>query len=329
MSLISVVVPCYNEEPVLQIFYDRMTEIASEMRDKYEVEMEFVLVNDGSKDNTLQIMKELAKKDERVKYISFSRNFGKEAGLYAGLNNVSGDYIAVMDADLQDPPEFLMQMYEALLEGKADCAAARRMTRKGEPPIRSFFAKMFYRFINKISQTEIVDGARDFRLMTRQMVDAIVEMSEVNRFSKGLFSWVGFKTEWIPYTNVERVAGSTSWSFWSLFTYAIDGIIAFSTAPLVMVTMLGILFSLIAFGMIVFFLVKTLVWGDPVDGYPSLVCFMFLIGGVQTLCIGIVGQYLAKTYTEVKRRPIYIIRETNVGLTEAEKAQKCLSFRKL
>lgn len=323
MSLISVVVPCYNEEPVLQIFYDRMTEIASEMRDKYEVEMEFVLVNDGSKDNTLQIMKELAKKDERVKYISFSRNFGKEAGLYAGLNNVSGDYIAVMDADLQDPPEFLMQMYEALLEGKADCAAARRMTRKGEPPIRSFFAKMFYRFINKISQTEIVDGARDFRLMTRQMVDAIVEMSEVNRFSKGLFSWVGFKTEWIPYTNVERVAGSTSWSFWSLFTYAIDGIIAFSTAPLVMVTMLGILFSLIAFGMIVFFLVKTLVWGDPVDGYPSLVCFMFLIGGVQTLCIGIVGQYLAKTYTEVKRRPIYIIRETNVGLTEAEKAQKC------
>lgn len=317
MSLISVVVPCYNEEPVLQIFYDRMVEIATEMKEKYKAELEFVFVNDGSKDGTLQIMKKLAQQDERVKYISFSRNFGKEAGLYAGLQNASGDYIAVMDADLQDPPEFLMQMYETLQQGNIDCAAARRMTRKGEPPIRSFFAKMFYKFINKISQTEIVDGARDFRLMTRQMVDAIVEMSEVNRFSKGLFSWVGFKTEWIPYTNVERAAGSTSWSFWSLFTYAVDGIIAFSTAPLVMVTMLGIIFSLIAFGMIVFFLIKTLVWGDPVDGYPSLVCFMFLIGGIQTLCIGIVGQYLAKTYIEVKHRPIYIIRETN--LEHAEK----------
>lgn len=317
MSLISVVVPCYNEEPVLQIFYDRMVEIAAEMKEKFKAEMEFVFVNDGSKDGTLQIMKKLAQQDERVKYISFSRNFGKEAGLYAGLQNASGDYIAVMDADLQDPPEFLMQMYETLRQGTIDCAAARRMTRKGEPPIRSFFAKMFYKFINKISQTEIVDGARDFRLMTRQMVDAIVEMSEVNRFSKGLFSWVGFKTEWIPYTNVERAAGSTSWSFWSLLTYAVDGIIAFSTAPLVMVTMLGIIFSLIAFGMIVFFLIKTLVWGDPVDGYPSLVCFMFLIGGIQTLCIGIVGQYLAKTYIEVKHRPIYIIRETN--LEHAEK----------
>lgn len=317
MSLISVVVPCYNEEPVLQIFYDRMVEIAAEMKEKYKAELEFVFVNDGSKDGTLQIMKSLAQQDERVKYISFSRNFGKEAGLYAGLQNASGDYIAVMDADLQDPPEFLMQMYETLQQENIDCAAARRMTRKGEPPIRSFFAKMFYKFINKISQTEIVDGARDFRLMTRQMVDAIVEMSEVNRFSKGLFSWVGFKTEWIPYTNVERAAGSTSWSFWSLFTYAVDGIIAFSTAPLVMVTMLGIIFSLIAFGMIVFFLIKTLVWGDPVDGYPSLVCFMFLIGGIQTLCIGIVGQYLAKTYIEVKHRPIYIIRETN--LEHAEK----------
>lgn len=316
MSLISVVVPCYNEEPVLQIFYDRMCEIALDMKKKYAAEMEFVFVNDGSRDKTLQIMKELAGEDERVKYISFSRNFGKEAGLYAGLQNATGDYVAVMDADLQDPPEFLEQMYEALWNGQVDCAAARRMTRKGEPPVRSFFARIFYRFINKISQTEIVDGARDFRLMTRQMVDAIVEMSEVNRFSKGLFSWVGFKTEWIPYTNVERAAGSTSWSFWSLLTYAIDGIIAFSTMPLVLVTLMGILFSLIAFGMIIFFLVKTLVWGDPVDGYPSLVCFMFLIGGVQTLCIGIVGQYLAKTYTEVKHRPIYIVRETNMDLSE-------------
>lgn len=312
MSLLSVVVPCYNEEPVLKMFYNRITEITAQMHQLYGVDFEFILVNDGSKDRTLEIMRELAAEDERVKYISFSRNFGKEAGLYAGLQKSKGDYVAVMDADLQDPPEFLIQMYEKITAGEADCVAAKRMTRQGEPPIRSFFAKLFYKWINKISQTEIVDGARDFRLMTRQMVDAIIEMSEVNRFSKGLFSWVGFHTEWIPYTNVERAAGNTSWSFWSLLVYAVDGVLAFSTAPLVFVTILGVVFSIIAFVMIIFFFVKTLIWGDPVAGYPSLVCFMFLIAGVQTFCLGIVGQYLSKTYLEVKKRPIYIIKETNV-----------------
>lgn len=311
MSLLSVVVPCYNEEPVLSMFYDRINEIALQMNQQFGIEFEFLFVNDGSKDNTLSVMKQLANKDKRVKYISFSRNFGKEAGLYAGLKEARGDYVTVMDADLQDPPEFLIQMYEKIVDGEADCVAARRMTRQGEPPIRSFFARMFYKGINKISQTEIVDGARDFRLMTRQMVDAILEMSEYNRFSKGIFSWIGFKTEWIPYTNVERAAGKTSWSFWGLLLYAVDGILAFSTAPLLFVTILGLIFSLIAFAMIIVVFVKTLIWGDPVAGYPSLVCIMFLIAGVQTMCIGIVGQYLAKTYLEVKRRPLYIVKETN------------------
>lgn len=311
MSLLSVVVPCYNEEPVLNMFYERINEIAMQMKKRYDIAFEFIFIDDGSKDKTLEIIHDLVEKDNRVKYISFSRNFGKEAGLYAGLKEAKGDFVTVMDADLQDPPEFLLQMYERIIEGQVDCVAAKRMTRQGEPPIRSFFAKMFYKFINKISQTEIVDGARDFRLMTRQMVDAIIGMCEYNRFSKGIFSWVGFKTEWIPYTNVERAAGNTSWSFWGLLLYAIDGILAFSTAPLTFVTILGLIFALVAFIMIIVIIVKTLIWGDPVAGYPSLVCIMFLVAGVQTMCLGIVGQYLAKTYLEVKHRPLYVVRETN------------------
>lgn len=311
MRLLSVVVPCYNEEPVLNMFYERINEIAIQMKKKYDIVFEFIFIDDGSKDKTLEIIHNLVEKDDRVKYISFSRNFGKEAGLYAGLKEAKGDFVTVMDADLQDPPEFLLQMYERIIEGQADCVAAKRMTRQGEPPIRSFFAKIFYKFINKISQTEIVDGARDFRLMTRQMVDAIIGMCEYNRFSKGIFSWVGFKTEWIPYTNVERAAGNTSWSFWGLLLYAIDGILAFSTAPLTFVTVLGLIFALVAFIMIIVIVVKTLIWGDPVAGYPSLVCIMFLVAGVQTMCLGIVGQYLAKTYLEVKHRPLYVVRETN------------------
>ena len=316
MGLLSVVVPCYNEEPVLKMFYERITEIAMQMQTQYKLEFEFIFVNDGSKDKTLEVMHCLAQQDKRVKYISFSRNFGKEAGLLAGLKAAKGDYVTVMDADLQDPPEFLVQMYEKITAGEADCVAARRMTRKGEPPIRSFFARMFYKGINRISQTEIVDGARDFRLMTRQMVNAIVEMSEYNRFSKGIFSWVGFRTEWIPYTNVERAAGNTSWSFWGLLLYAIDGILAFSTAPLMFVTVLGLLFALIAFIMIIVVIVKTLLWGEPVAGYPSLVCIIFLVAGVQTMCLAIVGQYLAKAYLEVKKRPAYIVKETNIESEE-------------
>jgi glucosyltransferase len=310
MNLLTVVVPCYNEEQVIEMFYSKINEIFLQMKRKDDnLEFQLLLVNDGSKDNTLQIIRKLAEKDAQVDYISFSRNFGKEAAMYAGLQYASGDYVAVMDADLQDPPEFLIDMYQELLNGTADCVAAKRETRKGEPVIRSFFARMFYRFINKISKTEIVDGARDFRLMSRQMVDAILEMSEYNRFSKGIFGWVGFETKWIGYQNVERAAGNTKWSFWKLLLYALDGVIAFSTAPLVFATILGLIICVIAAIMIVFIITKTLVMGDPVAGYPSTICFMFLLGGIQLFCMGIIGQYLSKTYLEVKKRPIYIAKE--------------------
>lgn len=307
MDKISVVVSCYNEQEALPLFYEEITKVASQIKD---AEFEFIFVNDGSKDKTLEIVKEFRKKDERVKYISFSRNFGKEAAMYAGLKKATGDYVSIMDADLQDPPKLLVEMYDTLKQEEYDCVATRRVTRKGEPPIRSFFARMFYKLINKISKTEIVDGARDFRLMTRQMVDAILSMEEYNRFSKGIFGWVGFNTKWLEYENVERAAGETKWSFWKLFKYSIDGIIAFSTAPLVISTIMGILFCFIAFLMIIFIVIRTLAYGDPVSGWPSMTCIILFVGGIQLFCIGIIGQYLSKTYLEVKKRPIYIIKET-------------------
>jgi glycosyltransferase involved in cell wall biosynthesis len=307
MSKISIVVPCYNEEEALPFFYEEINKVAKEFKG---VTFELLFVDDGSKDKTLEILRELSKQDKRVRYISFSRNFGKEAGLYAGLSNATGDYVAVMDADLQDPPTLLIEMYDLIVNEHYDCVATRRVTRKGEPPIRSFFARLFYKFINKISKTEFVDGARDFRLMTRQMVDAILAMSEYNRFSKGIFSWVGFKTKWLEYKNVERVAGSTKWSFWKLFLYSIEGIVAFSTVPLSIASIMGMLFCLIAFLMIIFIIVKTLLFGDPTSGWPSLVCIIFLVSGVQLFCLGIMGQYISKTYLETKKRPIYIAKET-------------------
>ncbi|MGM9936294.1 MAG: glycosyltransferase family 2 protein [Candidatus Ornithomonoglobus sp.] len=309
MELLSIVVPCYNEEKALPYFYKTATEVSQRLGGKYGLDFEFVFVDDGSKDNTIGYIKQLAEKDERVRYISFSRNFGKEAALLAGLEHSKGSLVAVMDADLQDPPELLEEMYIAISEEGYDCAAARRTTRKGEPPIRSFFARMFYKLINKISNAEITDGARDYRLMKRCVVDAILSMKEYNRFSKGIFGWVGFKTKWIRYENVERVAGDTKWSFWKLLLYSIDGIVAFSTVPLSLAALLGILFCVVAFIMILVIIAKTLIWGDPVAGYPSTVCIIFLVSGVQMFSIGILGQYMSKTYMETKDRPKYIIRE--------------------
>ncbi|WP_289183770.1 glycosyltransferase family 2 protein [uncultured Dubosiella sp.] len=305
---ISVIVPCYNEEEALPYFYDEIITIASQMN---AFEFEFIFVNDGSKDKTLKLSKELARKDDRVKYVSFSRNFGKEAAIYAGLENSTGDYCVLMDADLQDPPALLPEMMAAIQEEGYDSAATRRVTRKGEPPIRSFFARMFYRIINRISDADIVDGARDYRLMKRSMVNTILEMKEYNRFSKGIFGWIGYDTKWIEFENVERIAGETKWSFWKLFKYSLEGITAFSVAPLQIASIFGILFSLVAFIMIIVIIIRTLVFGDPVSGWPSLVCIIMLIGGVQLLSIGILGQYLSKTYLETKHRPIYILKESN------------------
>lgn len=307
---ISVIVPCYNEQEALPFFFEAIGKIAGKMKQEYNVDYEFVFVDDGSRDRTLEILRDFAKKDERVKYISFSRNFGKESAIYAGLEHVTGDYISMMDADLQDPPELLMEMYQEIKKGEYDCIGTRRVTRKGEPPIRSFFAHCFYKLMNKISKAEIVDGARDFRLMTRQMVNAILDVKEYNRFSKGIFGWVGFKTKWLEYENIERVAGNTKWSFWKLFLYSLDGIVAFSTVPLSVASAFGMLFLFIAFIMIVFIIAKTLIFGDPVAGYPSMMCVMFFIGGIQLFSIGVLGQYLSKTYLETKNRPIYIIKET-------------------
>ena len=306
--LISIIVPCYNEETAIPYFYDAITKQSAKMD---ELEFEYLFINDGSKDKTLDVLKDYAEKDPRVKYVSFSRNFGKEAAIYAGLKSARGDYVAIMDADLQDPPALLEEMYAAVTKEGYDCAAARRTTRKGEPPIRSFFARCFYKLINKISKTEIVDGARDFRLMTRQMTDAILSMTEYNRFSKGIFGWVGFNTKWLEYENTERVAGETKWSFWKLFLYSLDGIMAFSTVPLAISSVIGFLFCIIAFVMILAIIAKTIIFGDPVAGYPSLVCIIFLVSGVQLFCLGILGQYLSKTYLETKSRPVYIIKESN------------------
>ncbi len=309
MDKITIAVPCYNEEEALTPFFAEVTRVAAEMP---YVEFEFLFINDGSKDKTIEKIRDLAAQDERVKYISFSRNFGKEAGIYAGLENASGDYVVIMDADLQDPPALLPEMYRAVTEEGYDCVGSRRVTRKGEPPIRSFFARMFYKIINKMSDAEIVDGARDFQMMSRPVVDAILSMGEYNRFSKGIFGWIGFHKKWLEYENIERVAGETKWSFWKLFLYAIQGIVAFSTTPLVLSSVFGLLCCALAFIMIVVVIVRTLVFGDPTQGWPSLVCIMLLLSGIQMLGIGIVGQYLAKTYLETKNRPIYLVRETNL-----------------
>ena len=314
MDKVTIVVPCYNEEETLQPFFDAIIEVSNQMP---AVQFEFLFIDDGSRDRTLAKLQELAKRDVRVKYLSFSRNFGKEAGIYAGLRNASGDYVVIMAADLQDPPALLPEMYRAVTEEGYDCVGSRRVTRKGEPPIRSFCARMFYKLINKMSDAEIVDGARDFQLMNRKVVNAILSMGEYNRFSKGIFGWIGFKKKWMEYENIERVAGETKWSFWKLFLYAVEGIIAFSTAPLVLSSMFGLICCLAAFVMIIMVIIRTLVFGDPTAGWPSLVCIILLLSGIQMLGIGILGQYMARTYLETKHRPIYLIAESN--LEEAEK----------
>lgn len=306
--ILSLVVPAYNEEESIPIFYDEVMKVEKELSD---VELEFVFVDDGSMDNTLDVLRELNDKDSRVHYVSFSRNFGKEAAIYAGLENATGDYVAILDADLQDPPSLLPEMLRILTEEDYECVGTRRVDRKGEPPIRSWFARQFYKIMNKISCTDIVDGARDFQLMRRKVVNAILSMGEYNRFSKGIFGWVGFKRKWLEYENVERAAGETKWSFWSLFIYALDGIVAFSTAPLVISSIMGMLFCIIAFIFIIVIIIRTLVFGDPTAGWPSMICIILLVSGIQLLCIGILGQYVAKTYLETKNRPLYIINEKN------------------
>lgn len=309
MEKISIIVPCYNEEEALPLFYKEINKVSETMDEEFE----FIFVNDGSKDKTLEVIKNLSTLDKRCKYINFSRNFGKEAAMYAGLELSTGDYITLMDADLQDPPSLLPKMLKLIKEEGYDSVGTRRVTRKGEPPIRSFFARMFYKIINKMSKVEMVDGARDYRLMTRQMTDAIINLKEYNRYSKGLFSFVGFNTKWLEYENVQRVAGETKWSFWKLFLYAIDGIVAFTTAPLTIAAIMGLIFCLIAFIMIIVIIVKTIAFGDPTSGWPSLACIIFLVSGVQLFALGIIGQYLSKTYLETKKRPIYIIKETNIS----------------
>lgn len=316
MSIISVVVPCYNEEDSLAPFFMELSTVIESMRSVHtHLQFEIILVDDGSTDNTFAKMKSIAKQYSSgavtVLYVSFSRNFGKEAALYAGLQHATGDYVATMDADLQDPPALLPQMYEYVLSEDYDNAATKRITRKGEPPVRSYFARMFYRIINRLSDIEIVDGARDYRLMSRQMVDSILTLAEYNRFSKGLFSWVGYKTMWMEYDNLDRVAGETKWSFWSLFKYSIEGIAAFSTAPLHIASVSGVIFCFLAVAAIIFVAIRAIIFGDPVAGWPSLICLILFIGGIQLLCLGVMGEYLAKAYLETKHRPLYIIKDSN------------------
>ena len=310
MEKISVIVPCYNEEKALPFFYEELTNNINKF--PTDIEFEILFVNDGSKDNTLNVIKDLENKDNRIKHISFSRNFGKESAIFAGLENATGDYITLMDADLQDPPSLLLEMYSAIKNEGYDSVGTRRVTRKGEPPIRSFFARLFYKLINAMTSFEMVDGARDYIFITRQVADSIISLKEYNRFSKGLFGFVGFKTKWIEYENIQRVAGETKWSFWKLTKYALEGITAFSTTPLIFSSFLGILFCFIAFLMIIFIIVKTLILGDPTSGWPSLVCIIFMCSGLQLFSLGVIGQYLSKTYLEVKHRPIYIVKDTNI-----------------
>jgi glycosyltransferase involved in cell wall biosynthesis len=309
-EILSIVVPCFNEEEALPIFFKALSQVFVSMEN---LEPEYIFVDDGSSDGTLRILRELSEQNPFVKYLSLSRNFGKEAALLAGLEASTGDFISVMDADMQDPPELLKRMYEIIVNKKVDCVATCRVTRTGEPPIRSFLARGFYKLINKISETQMVDGARDFRLMTRQMVDAIISLREYNRFSKGLFSWVGFTTKWIEYDNVERVAGTTKWSFWKLFLYSLDGITAFSIKPLALASLFGFLFCIGAFLGMLFIIVRYLMVGDPVAGWASTVTIVLFVGGIQLFCMGILGQYLARTYMEGKNRPVYIIRENGDG----------------
>ncbi|WP_457389521.1 glycosyltransferase family 2 protein [Vagococcus carniphilus] len=307
-QLITIIIPCFNEEQAIQHFVDEMSKIEKQFE---ATNFEYIFINDGSTDNTLPVLKELSKVNEKYHYLSFSRNFGKEAALYAGLQHSTGDYVTVMDVDLQDPPSLLPKMYQLITEEKYDCVGTRRVSRKGEPKIRSFFARQFYRVINRISDVEIVDGARDYRLMTRQMVDAILEVKEYNRFSKGIFSWVGFDTYYLEFENVERTDGETSWSFWSLFKYSLDGIVAFSEFPLVFSAFVGLFSFVGAIIALIFIIIRALVYGDPTSGWPSLVCIILALGGLQLLCLGVVGQYLGKTFLETKRRPIYIIKESS------------------
>ncbi len=308
MKLLSVIVPCYNEEENVPYFYEELMKQEEALRLR-NIELELIYVDDGSSDGTVAEVKKLHEKDGRVHLVSFSRNFGKEAGIYAGLKKSSGDYAVLMDADLQDPPALLPEMLHYLEEEGYDCVATRRVTRKGEPMIRSFFARRFYGLMKRISKTEIVDGARDYRLMKRQVVNAILSMTEYNRFTKGIFGWVGFRTKWLEYENIERKKGETKWSFWKLFLYSLDGILAFSTMPLAFVSVIGLVFCLLAFILILFTVIRTVIFGDPTSGWPSLVCIISLISGVQLLCLGIVGQYLSKMYMEVKNRPIYLVKE--------------------
>lgn len=309
MDKISIIVPCYNEEKSLPLFYE---ELNKHIRTFEGVEFEFIFVNDGSNDSTLDVIKNLLKNDSRVKYISFSRNFGKESAIYAGLEKSTGDFVTLMDADLQDPPSLLPEMYKTVKEEDYDAVGTRRTTRKGEPIIRSFFAKMFYKIINKMTDFEMVDGARDYVFMKRKVVNSILSLQEYNRYSKGLFSFVGFKVKWIEYKNIQRVAGETKWSFWKLMSYALEGITAFSTTPLILSSLIGLVFCLVSFALIVAIIIKTLLLGDPTSGWPSLVCIIFMVSGIQLFSLGIIGQYLSKTYLEVKKRPIYIVRETNI-----------------
>lgn len=313
--MLSIIVPCYNEEETLPLFVKAVNQVNQQMGET----LEYIFVNDGSKDGTLSVIKDLYRQQpEAVRFISFSRNFGKEAALYAGLQAAKGEFVTVMDADLQDPPELLPEMLRLIREEAYDCIGTRRIDREGEPVIRSFFAKSFYRLVNRIGQTEMVDGARDFRLMTRQMVDAVLELTEYNRFSKGIFSWVGFDTKYLAYENRERVAGETSWSFWSLFKYSIDGIVNFSEAPLNIASVIGGISCLGSLVALVFIVIRALVFGDPTSGWPSLVSILLFVSGLQLLCVGIIGKYIGKIFLETKRRPVYLVKETEADLVAKE-----------
>ena len=316
MKKLSIVVSCFNEEKSIPLFYKEVENHREKDFSDVDIEFEYIFINDGSKDKTLDEIKKLHRENQNVRYISFSRNFGKEAAMFAGLEAATGDYITIMDADLQDPPSLLREMFDWVVERGYDCVATRRVNRKGEPPIRSFMARIFYKLINKITDFEMVDGARDYRLMTKQVKDAVISMREYNRFSKGLTSFVGFNTKWLEYENVERVAGETKWSFWKLFKYALEGITAFSTAPLAFSSVLGLFFTVVSAILILFIIIKTLVFGDPTSGWPSMVCIMVFMGGIQLLSLGIIGQYLSKTYLEVKNRPIYFVKETEKDFKE-------------
>lgn len=309
MSKLSIIVPCYNEEQAIPLFYEELYKNLDKFNN---MEFEIIFINDGSHDKTLETVKKLANKDSNVKYISFSRNFGKESAIYAGLEASTGDFVTLMDADLQDPPALLYEMYKAVIEENYDAVGTRRVTRKGEPIIRSICAKLFYKLINKITNFEMVDGARDFVFMKREVVNALLSLKEYNRYSKGLFSFIGFNVKWLEYDNIQRIAGKTKWSFWKLFSYALEGITAFSTKPLILSSLLGLLFCLISFILIVVIIIKTIALGDPTSGWPSLVCIIFMVSGIQLFSLGIIGQYLSKTYLEVKKRPIYIIKESNM-----------------